>query len=165
MEIEKEELGLEQLQGTYRGFAPTDESPIMLGELEVSITKEAVNIRHAGGFKIGEEEIPISMFKPMTKDELSALYKEGSKAVDELVGFSVNGMKYIFLPNAPNDEVALLIRGNEMADILGLTVLYSPAQIQRGVYDKAVAKLNGEFSDKYPKGCFPTLAAGGKLPE
>ena len=157
--------GLEQLQGTYRGFSPTDESPIAMGELEVSITREAMKIRHATGLRVDEGEIPLSMLKPMTKKELSTVYQEGSEYIDKSVGFSVNGMQYVFIPNPNDDEFGLLIRGNQMADILGPTVLYSPAQVQKGVYEKIVAGLNGQFPDRYPRGCFPTLDAGGKLPE
>jgi hypothetical protein len=153
---------LDQLQGTYRGFGPTDESPIAMGELEVTITKETLKMRHATGLKIDGGEIPISIFKPMTKEEISTIYAEGSEYIEKSIGFTARGLNYIFLPNAKDEtEFGLLIRGNEMADMLGPTILYNPAQITNGAYEKAVKSLE----DNAGKNCFPTLANGGKLAE
>ena len=157
---------LEKFRGVYRGFSPTDESPIVVGELEVVITEDEMKLRHATGCRIDELRIPTSIFKPMTRLELCSVYINPlGKYVNESVGFSVDGMKYLFLPNASDDEFGLIIMGNEMADILGPTLLYSPKQIQRGVYQMAVELINSEFNYDYPNGCFPTLVAGGKLPK
>lgn len=156
---------LDQLQGIYRGFSPTDESPIVMGELEISINQESLKSRFATGLNITEEEIPISRFKPMTKEELIEIYEEGSDYANRSIGFSVNGINCVFLPDPSDDEFGLIVRGNEMADLLGPTLLYSPAQIERGVYDKAIARANAQFTDKYPQGCFPRLETNGKLPE
>lgn len=150
---------LEQLQGTYRGFAPTDESNIGLGELEISITQTFMKTRHAAGLRIDEEETPISEFKPMTRDELSGVYREGSPYINRSVGFSIDEMKFVFLPDATDEEMGLLIRGNEMADMLAPTFLYNPEQIARGVYQKVIESIEANAG----KDCFPTLANGGLI--
>jgi len=155
----------EQLYGTYRGFSPTDESPVGMGELEVSIIPGTMKVRHATGLEIDEGKIPLSKFFSMTREELSTVYQEGSEYLDKSVGFSINGIQYLFIPNASDEEFGLIIRGNEMADILGPTILHSPSQIQRGIYDKAASELNDQFPDEFPRGCFPTLDTDGRLPE
>jgi hypothetical protein len=159
------EYNLEQIQGTYRGVSPTDESPVAMGELEIIISDKTIKIRHATGLSINEGEISTSELTRMSREELRAVYKDGSKYIDKSIGLSANGLQFIFLPNAKDDEFGLLIKGNEMADMLGPTILYSPAQVQRGVFEKIATKLNQQYKSDYPKGCFPRLSTGGKLPE
>jgi len=155
---------LEQFRGIYRGFAPTDESPIALGELEVSINKETMKLRYATGLEIITDQIKLSKLNSMTKTELKKLYVEESEYVDKSVGFSYEHMHYIFTLNATEEDIGLLIIGG-MADMLGPTIAFSPIQVERGIYKNAVTKINEHYKNEYPKGCFPTLENNGRLPE
>lgn len=151
---------ISELCGTFRGFAPTDESPIALGELEVTIMDSSVQLRHASGFRIDEAKFSTSELEAMSTEEIGGLYVEGSSAPTKLIGFKTDdGMKYIFSKDQEGEEVALLMRGNEAADILGLTLLYSPSQVEKGMYQEIVEHLRSHMGEN----CFPTLACGGKL--
>jgi hypothetical protein len=155
---------LEQFQGIYRGFSPTDESPIALGELEVSIDKETIKLKYATGLEIVTNQITLSKLNPMTKRELKKFYVAESEYVDKSIGFSYEGMHYIFTPNASEQDIGLIIIGG-MADMLGPTIAFSPSQIEQGIYKNAITTITEHYKDQYPKGCFPTLENNGKLPE
>jgi len=149
---------MEQLYGTYRGFAPTDESPIAMGELEVTINESSVRTRMATGLKIETDDIPLSELKPMTRDQLRGVYVDESPYIDRSVGFSVDGLSLIFLPDAGDDEMGLLIHGRELADMLGPTILFSPRQVERGVYARALEAMHREYGPN----CIPLLENDGK---
>ncbi|HLC56158.1 MAG TPA: hypothetical protein VJJ23_02870 [Candidatus Nanoarchaeia archaeon] len=151
--------GLEQFYGTYLGFSPTDSSAAGLGELEIIITESLIKGRFATGYEIISEEIPISMLKPMTKEDIKNTQKEGSSYVDRCVGFDLKGVKYIFLVDPKEDEFGLLIYDNELADILGPPALFNPKQIEMGAYKEFIEALEKENG----KGCYPTLENGGKV--
>jgi hypothetical protein len=151
---------LKQFYGVYRGFAPTDESPIAMGELEITIDEAALKLRMATGLKIDSDEVPLYNLELMTKDDMREVYQEGSPFIDKSVGFKYRCIKFVFLPN-PGDDIGLLVRGNEMADMLGPTVLWNPEQVGRGLYQKACEDLEKAEGP----GCFPTLAANGRMPD
>ncbi len=150
----------EQLYGHYRGFAPTDESPIAMGELEIFVTKQALTIRHATGLGIEKTVIPTSNFTEMSRNDVATLYEPNNPVVERIVGFSMGqNMKYLFIPDAGDDEWGLIIVGYKRPD--GPTVLYNPRQVEEGVYQRIVSGIEEECEI----GCFPTLAADGKLPK
>ena len=151
---------LSELYGTYRGFSPTDESPIAMGELELSLSHDLVEARMATGLKIESDSFPTQMLSPMSKAEIYSEFLDGSSVAKRTVGFSVDGIRYLFVPNAKDDELGLIIRGG-LGDFLGPTILFSPAQIERGLYDKTVEEIEKGFGGK----CIPTLALDGRLPE
>jgi len=143
--------------GTYRGFSPTDESAICMGELEVTISEESVKIRMATGLKIEEDEFPTSMLQPMPKEMLSLVFNPGSEYLERCVGFHAGSEKYVFTPNAKIEDIGLVIKGSDdnMRDLLGPTLLFSPAQVKAGLYDEAVKPIDKEL---------PQIRYGGKAP-
>jgi len=154
-------IGFEQFYGVYRGISPTDESPIAIGELEASLTQEGLKLRHATGLEIQEHMFKASEILPMTHDEVKSCYIEGSDYTDRTKGYKFGVVKLLFMPDANNSEFGLCIRDMGMADFLGPTILYNPAQVKKGLHRKALMKL------KFISGRagFPTLKAGGKLEE
>ncbi len=150
---------LSRLYGTYRGFAPTDESPIAMGELEVVLSDSTMRFRMATGLKIEKEKIPTSKLRLMKREAVQEAYVNGSPMVERTIGLEAYGIKYLFLPDAGEEELGLIIRGNELADLLGITFCFNPRQVETGLYQRTVDNIRqqGMF--------FPTLANNGQLPE
>lgn len=154
-----------ELHGTYRGFAPTDESPIAAGELEINITKNTITVRHATGLKLMTEALPTIALIQLPKEEVATVYQNGSPYNDRSIGFwsGIDTVKWLFLPDAGRTsdgepELALLIRGNETADLLGITFGLSPRQVSDGLWQEILNKLkdSGLF--------FPMIEHNGKMP-
>ena len=133
------QYGLEDLYGTYLGFSPTDESPIAMGELEVTISESTIKFRMATGLKIHSEEGPNALV-PMTEEEIAAAYLAGSSYAKKTVGFKNEGLQFLFLPKTNEGDLGLIIRGL-LGDILGPTLMFSPKQIQEGLYQKALDEI------------------------
>lgn len=154
-----------ELHGTYRGFAPTDESPIASGELEITITQDTVTVKHATGLELSTDAFPTTFLTQMPKEEIAPIYQDGSQYIDRSIGFwsGTGTMKWLFIPDAgrtPEGEFehGLLIRGNEMADILGFTFGLSPKQVRDGLWQEMLDNLkdSGLF--------FPMLEHNGEMP-
>ena len=144
--------------GTYRGFAPTDESAIYHGEFEMIITPDTISVRLATGLEIHEETIPTNRLVRATREEVATNFKEGSDLPDEIVGFRDGGLFYLFFKD-PGDEPGLMIRGHQLADLVGYTTLFTPEQVERGAFAQVVASLTKEYGDVLPR-----LENGGKRP-
>ena len=156
---ETQSINFSQFYGVYRGFTPTDESPLCMGELEVSITQEAFNLRAATGLKIEEMTLTSPQITPLTRDEVGEQYLVGSSFIDRTVGYKMDWLNLLFIPDAGKYEFGLIIRNMGMADLLGPTMLYNPKQVREGLHKKAMRKL------KFASGRtgFPTLRAKGQL--
>ena len=63
---------MKEFYGMYRGFTPTDESAVGIGELELTIGDEGLKVRIATGLGIQEESIPLHQFALMTTEEVAA---------------------------------------------------------------------------------------------
>ncbi len=152
---------MEEFYGVYRGFTPTDESAIALGEMELTLSKEGLVVRIATGLLIHEERIPHEQFVPMTADEVSTEYNPGSIYPSRTVGFreKESGIpKLLFLTSLAEDEFGLVVKLGEMSEIMGPTLLYSPAQIAEGKFQNFLA----EMKDDAGKNVFPLLTNDGK---
>ena len=150
---------MQDFKGIYLGFSPTDESDVLMGEIEITISDKTAKLRMATGLKIEEEEISLDDFETMTTEELKAIWKEGPDYSSRTAGFKgLSGhLQFIFFKDPSDEEPGLLIRTGGIGDMLGPTFLFSPAQIARGVFDKAVQAVeNGEV------GIFPRLRNNGK---
>lgn len=144
----EENEALKPFAGVYRGFSPTDESAIMIGELEVTISTRLLKTRWATGLRIEEGQVAASKLKMMSEEELSDLFQEGSSMADQTVAFTANGVQYIF-PLA--DEIGLIIQGT-IADCLGSTQLFNPEQVRQGKYDQFVDRVEKHCGpDKFPQ--------------
>lgn len=54
--------------GVYRGLGPTDESAVMLGEIEVTVKQNMAHIRQATGLRIEEMDMDLSNKKNMQNE-------------------------------------------------------------------------------------------------
>lgn len=160
-----EESSLKQFVGTYLGFAPTDESAVVCGEIEIIIDDEQIKIRHATGLKIEEKEIRVSDFEPLTREEVRAQFQEGQDASDHslrMAGFKNKSGDHpllLFTKDPQEGDLGLIVRmGGTVEECFGPMVLFSPAQVARGEYERAVDEMEQGFE----KGILPRLRNEGK---
>lgn len=150
-------------KGTYRGLTPTDESPIGMGEIEVTVDANKVKMRIATGLKIEEESFDLSNFVALSADEVKGLYRSGSPFVGRTVAFKPKDAAMpvlMFLKNPKVDkndpgasEFGLVVKMGEMSEMLGPTLLYSPSQ--GDAFEKLAKKITEGG------GTFPLLKNGG----
>lgn len=150
---------MKEFYGTYRGFSPTDESAIGIGELEVTLSDEGLRGRFATGHYV-QDELITTHFSPMSLEEIEAEYKQGSPYVERTLGFRAkDGLpRLLFLRDPQDDEYCLVMRVGQMSEILGPTLLFSPTQIASGAFDRFLRGLEEHVG----KGKFPRLENGGK---
>ena len=60
---------MQDFKGIYLGFSPTDESDVLMGEIEITISDKTAKLRMATGLKIEEEEISLDDFETMTTED------------------------------------------------------------------------------------------------
>jgi hypothetical protein len=150
---------MKEFYGTYRGFSPTDESNICIGELEVTLSDEGLRARFATGLYV-QDEFNATHFSPMSPEEIEGEYKQGSPYVERTLGFRAkDGLpKLLFLQDPQDNEYGLVMRVGEMREILGPTLLFSPAQVSSGAFDRFLKGIE-EYAGR---GVFPRLANDGK---
>ncbi|OGZ05441.1 MAG: hypothetical protein A3C93_01065 [Candidatus Lloydbacteria bacterium RIFCSPHIGHO2_02_FULL_54_17] len=151
---------LAAFEGTYVGFSPTDESAVRMGEMEITIKGQEISMRMATGHRIQEEKMSTVEFVPMTAQEVKELFREGSKYPERTTGFKgTTGLpKFLFFRDPAENETGLIVKLGEMSEILGPTMLFSPAQVKRGDYEKALQNIEKQAG----KGVLPRLRNGGK---
>jgi hypothetical protein len=151
------EHALPCLQGESKGFAPTDESPIALGELSLTISGTRILYKMATGIKIETASADLKDFRLMTKDELLKIFKpEGVDKEFGLIKIGSNYPKLIFMKDNGRLMNGVMFQG-ELMDILSPTILYSPYLVKRGEFDKQVADIEKKV------GKFPRLKNAGKV--
>ena len=152
---------MREFKGVYRGFTPTDESNIGLGEIEISITDELVKFRIATGLKVVEEEFRIEDFRSLTEEEIKASWTKGTP--DEVKSSAtmfkhISGLPgFMFVKDLNTEDLSLVVQMG-MGDMLGPTVLLGPAQVERGEFEKAVSVIEQEAG----AGILPRLRNNGK---
>ena len=155
---------LESFYGKYLGFFPTDESSMGLGEVEMIITAETIVIRMATGLEIQEEVVNTSEFEFVSEAEtLKKLAEIGSidnVPVVNIVGElrHISGVPTLTFVGEIGGGIDIVSITGTMADLLGPTCLFSQAQIDKGVFNDCLAKLE----EVYGKDQFPRLANNGK---
>lgn len=155
------EYNFEDLYGTYRGLAPTNNEKSPIGELEIIITEESMKIRHATGLGIDETELPISYLERMSKSEIDPNNQIETSMMDRIVGYKTEGgVQYLFIPTATDSEFGLLVKGNELSDKLPPIMLYNPLQVERGAYQNMLNLIKQNLDGNY----IATLEANGKVP-
>lgn len=153
------------LNGTYRGFSPTDESGVVLGELEVTITDDTVSFRFATGLKVESDEAPRSELTEMSDDEIAMFLNP----VADLTAITVyklgeDGPVFLFLQkcldDAPEAPAVMVLRfvSDEVDEIFGPSCLFTPTQVAAGHFDRAVAEIEAEQNDP---GVIPRLVNNG----
>jgi len=154
-----------ELNGTYLGFAPTDESGVGVGELEVVIDDNTVTFRHATGLTIEENDGPRSLLREMSAAEIASLFNEGADLSNVTTGyrFGENGPIFLFTdpdPEHPEAAQILLLQlfGADIDEIFGPMVLFTPDQVEAGHFETAIADIEGEQGDP---GVVPRLENNG----
>ena len=159
--------------GTYRGFGPTDESAIQLGEVAlVVIDDHSAVLRYATGLVVEERQMDITNISKLSTFENAEL---GLKA--EIPAFRGDSSKYplfVFNHSSPHGKVpktfksmiskilglpSLHIYTGGMGDMITPIFLYSPAQVAAGQFDKLLAKFEKSFGRK---NIVPRLHFNGK---
>lgn len=154
-----------KLNGTYRGFSPTDESGVGLGELEVVIDDDTISYRLATGREIMRDEVSRSLLRQMTADEVAGLFKEGADitgATAYMLGDA--GAIFLFLaekPDVPADVIRVVLlrfAGEEVDAVFGPCHLFTPDQVVAGHFDRYLVDIEAAQGDP---GVIPRLANGG----
>lgn len=153
------------LNGTYRGFSPTDESGVAMGELEVVISDDAISYHFATGLKVDSDQVPRSDLRQMSTDEVAARFNPGAD-ITGVIGYVVgeNGPIFLFFPrnsDSPESTHVVLQRfvSEEIDAIFFPTYLFTPEQVEAGYFDQALAgieKLQGD------PGVIPRIANNGR---
>jgi len=137
--------------GTYLGYSPSYDSPVLLGELEIIISKGSVTGRFANGIGI------ISLNFSNDDGGMRYVGKDKKPVYGQSVYEfrNINGVKCTFTPNENKEGYSLRVKGR-MSDALGQTLLFGPREIERGEYAKFI-------QDTEKKGPYPQLKYGGKV--
>ena len=151
------ENALPCLQGETKGLGPTDESPIALGELSLTVTKTKIVYKMATGIKIEQSELDLKNFRLMTKQELGKIFKPDM--LDKEFGIiPKNGEfpKIMFLTENGKLKEGAMLQG-ELFDLLSPTALWSPNSVKLGAFAAQVADIEKRG------GKFPKLKYNGKV--
>lgn len=154
-----------EINGTYKGFSPTDESGVGMGEVEITITDDELRVRFATGLVVEDDTAPRSLLREMTKDEVAARFTS-RKAAKGVTGFVVDedGMIILFLARDkkhPEGVYVIVQRfcSDEIDGIFGPTFLFSPEQVEAGYFDAAIAEVEALQGDP---GVIPRIANDGE---
>lgn len=144
--------------GKYVGFSPTCESAVAMGEIEAVISEEKIVFRMATGLKIHYEEVPTSVFRRMSADQILDQFEPGTGPHDDVVGFMANeGYPILlFLRDETPEKYQLVVRTGGLGDVLGPTILFGPDHEAK--FEEAVKSVEIAFG----KEVVPRLSRGGK---
>ncbi len=157
----EEKSVLDGLEGVYVGFSPTDESGIATGEFELTIEKDTIKMRMATGLEIQEDEVSIADLglTVMSHGEVAGLLENPSAVSPSMKGFKVGEDPWLLVWTDEDDAPAVRLLMGEMAETLGPTLLFSPKQVERGLWGNAVKSIEQEFGER---GILPRLSNQGK---
>jgi len=144
---------LSQFEGQYLGFAPTDESEVGMGEIEVIITSTIIKLRIATGRKIHQEELSTSDFQ-LTIEEIGLETTDDNTEITAFKKWGSDYPKLIFLKDSKGSGLVICTGG--MGEMLGPTMLFGPAS--HANFQRAV----DEIEKKFGTGVLPRLRNGGR---
>jgi hypothetical protein len=157
--------------GTYRGFTWTDESPSAMGEMKVVIDGTGLHLRIATGLKLITESVTLPEVRDLTTDEVVAHFKESSDTTD-VVGVQIghNGVVLLYLADPDKllglsdeekeesrDAPRVVVRGMAGEEGFGPSYLYTPDQVEAGLFDRCLAAIQAELGQH----AVPLIADGG----
>jgi|GEM_PF-1722398 len=163
---------LSEHTGVYRGFGPTDDSALKIGEIEMTISNDKVSVRMATGSEIQSIELPVDDFRPMTRAEVESFYPTSTEFTARSFGFKdVSGYpQFLFLRNPSVDqalparsEFGLVVKTGSMLDALGPTVLLAPSQLEKVSCEQYLGSI--EFGITGQNGVIPRLDTEGRTPK
>jgi len=157
---------LKELMGVYRGFSPTDESALCIGEIELVVGEDTIKIRMATGLKIEEKEIKTDDFSLAAKEVIALMFAEGidlSKvSVFECTASSTGYPKLIFM-NDVDAGMSLRLDTGGMGEMLGPTILFGPKQLEKGLFEESLSRI--EKAAELGVGVIPRLRNKGRAEE
>jgi hypothetical protein len=153
---------MQELFGTYRGFTPTDESDVGIGEIQIIFNANSLTMSMATGLEILTDIIPMSEVRELTDEEILMEMQEGIVLPAGTRGFMLteSGIKLIFVMK-DGEQNGVVVTGMMSDAILGPTFAFTPAQVDAGMFDKAVQMLEGHYGTI---GVTPMIAHGGLAP-
>lgn len=165
---------LRDFSGVYRGYAPTDESALGVGEIEIAVSSETISVRMATGLTILSEQVSTADFELMSAAEVEAEFVQRSPYAKRTLGFKgptgspkllflLNPSTNIFLPG--RSEFGLIVITGGMADLLGNTALLSPAQQRKLSCERYLRAFEFWTAGSWRGGLIPRLRTGGRAPQ
>lgn len=162
---------------TYRGFAPTDESAVGRGEMELVLNENGLKIRVATGLKIEEMQMPWDEFEGSLSEAVFGpenVLTADTSYFENAASFSLGNHGYIFSllktgqklsshylkllePFGISTLPALTFINGEISAIFGPTFLYSSAQVAAGDFAAHMKNLDPES-----RNLIPSLSNQGK---
>ncbi len=152
---------MSDLNGTYLGYSPTDESAVGVGEIEIVIGDETMSMRFATGLMIETDSLPRADVRGLSSEEIAAHYENGVDTKD-IRGLKIGeeGADLLFLPDDPDDKgPRLIVLGLSGGEIFGPSLLFSPSQVAAGLFDEAVRETENQAGRT---GVIPRLANDGR---
>lgn len=151
--------------GVYKGFSPTDESGVAMGEIHFTFTDETVAYKFATGLEVVEGESSRADLREMSTDEIGA-YFDNLPFVEGLKGYTFGPDSLTFIVSPLTEEhpkamqvIALRFVSDEIDALYGPTALFTPDQVDAGLFDLAIATIE---SDQRDPGVMPRIANGGR---
>lgn len=144
---------LQDFNGVYVGVMPSDASSVRMGEIEMNIHCNGLTARIATGDRIEVVERRCEDYVPMNTEEIKREFAAESPYASRIRGFRYKDgswpVKLLFLnePQYDRSEYGMVVR-SEQTDMLGLTVLLSPAQIKHGAYQRFISDLEKKLGKK-----------------
>lgn len=148
------------INGTYLGFSPTDESALAFGEFKLVITQGYMTYEFATGLKIERQRLKRRYWRELTPTEVASHFNEGAEDVADVTGitFGRSGISILFLRQI-QDTASVLIIGMFGCEVFGPTALFTPAEVGHGTFERAVSHLETGCD---AIGKLPRLKYGGR---
>lgn len=139
------------INGTYMGFAPTDESGVGMGELEFVINDDTITMRFATGLEIQSDEVPRAMLQRKSEKSLEEAFPH-AKSIPAIytLGQDDDAPTFVFGIAEHDYEADVVILGlfnDEIDAIFFPAHLFTPDQVAAGKYDDAIREIENEQSD------------------
>ena len=159
---------IQRYVGTFTGLSPTDESKIAMGEIQVTINQEGIEIRHATGLTVRYEFVSLKEVRTLTEAEVQKQFNDGSSEHRRVDGFQIGeGAVLLFWRNPAKGrgfwfwrkpaEFRLVVRLGDFVEMLGPTALYDEAQVAEGNFEQIIRDAVKSVG-RYP---FPRLKYDG----
>lgn len=146
------------LEGTYKGFTPTDESAVMLGEIEVVIDDNWLLSHVATGLGIEEERVSVDLFERLSTRAIREM--EINPRRFRIIEYP-EGSTFIFSRKDSKKNAGVSVISGGITQLFGPWPLYTPVQVERGMFDQALDAIESDFGRV---GIIPRLNNNGKAP-
>lgn len=153
---------MQELFGTYRGVTPTDESDIGLGEMQIVIDADNLTMSIATGLGIEVDVTPMSKVRELNDEEILVELEENAVLPEGTHGIMLTESKVKLIFAAGDKESGgVIILGMMHEEFFGPSFVFTPSQVEAGMFDKAVHMLEHNYGTI---GATPLIANDGKAP-